>query len=102
MINTISSVKAGPLLSQPPLPAKIKDDASDRTSFGDMLKSFVGDVNHLQNTSGDAVQKMLAGEIKDVHQVMLAVGEAKVALNLLIEIRKKVMEAYKEIINIRV
>jgi len=80
---------------------KIGNEKGDKTSFSEMLKGFVGDVNHMQNKSGHAIQKMIAGEVKDPHQVMLAVGEAKMALNLLIEVRNKTMEAYREIINIR-
>jgi flagellar hook-basal body complex protein FliE len=44
---------------------------------------------------------MASGEIKDVHQVMLAVGEAKVAFNLMLEIRNKTLDAYNEIMRMR-
>jgi flagellar hook-basal body complex protein FliE len=69
--------------------------------FGEMLQSFVTDVNKLQNTANNSIQKMVSGEIKDVHQVMLAAGEAKVAFNMMLEIRNKTMEAYKELIQMR-
>ena len=92
----------GPMPAEPNFKGKIGiDGENQKTSFGDMFKSFVSDVNHLQNQAGESIQKMVAGEIKDPHQVMLAVGEAKMALNLLIEIRNKVMEGYNEIIHLR-
>ena len=90
----------GPHIGPAPF-GKVKTDPG-RVDFGSMLKGFVGDVNHLQNVASSAQQKFLAGEIRDVHQVMLAAGEAKMALNLLIEVRNKVMEAYTEIMNVRV
>lgn len=94
----------GPLVKPTPHQSsyKIGNDEGDKTAFGDMLKGFVGDVNHMQNKSGQAIQKMIAGEIKDPHQVMLAVGEAKMALNLLIEVRNKTLDAYQEVINMRI
>ena len=69
--------------------------------FDDMLKGFVTDVNKMQHTANEPIQKMVAGEIKDVHQVMLAVGEAKVAFNMMLEIRNKTMEAFKEMMRMR-
>ena len=94
----------GPIITPSPHQAKYKIgiEEGDKTSFSDMLKNFLGDVNHMQNKSGQAIQKMIAGEIKDPHQVMLAVGEAKMALNLLIEVRNKTIEAYQEIIHMRI
>ncbi|MFC1585499.1 flagellar hook-basal body complex protein FliE [Fibrobacterota bacterium] len=103
MSNTIGSEQiTGPVISPPQFNRKVQVSPEDRTSFGDMFKSFLNDVNHMQNKAGDSIQKMLAGEIKDPHQVMLAVGEAKMALNLLLEIRNKVMEGYQEIMHLRV
>jgi flagellar hook-basal body complex protein FliE len=78
-------------------PARVQDPSS----FGDMFSSFLKDVNTMQNRADTSIQKMVTGEIKDVHQVMLAVGEAKVAFNLLLEIRNKTMEAYQEVMRMR-
>jgi flagellar hook-basal body complex protein FliE len=44
---------------------------------------------------------MAAGEITDVHQVMSSVQEANVAFNMMMEIRNKVMDAYTEILRMR-
>jgi flagellar hook-basal body complex protein FliE len=72
-----------------------------QASFQDMFNGFLKDVNEMQNQADQSVQKMMSGEIKDVHQVMLAVGEAKVAFNLLLEIRNKTMDAYQEILRMK-
>jgi flagellar hook-basal body complex protein FliE len=101
-IGSIGTGRGEGPLAEKPFQKPVKAGGPDKTSFSDMFKSFLKDVNHMQNHAGDSIQKMIAGEITDPHQVMLAVGEAKMALNLLIEIRNKVMEAYREIIQIRV
>lgn len=75
---------------------KIQEEGGE--SFGQMLKSFVQDVNALQHSSGDMEKKFLTGEVTDVHQVMLAAEEASVAFELLMEIRNKLLESFKEII----
>lgn len=70
-------------------------------NFQDMFNGFLKDVNEMQLKADESIQKMVSGEVKDVHQVMLAVGEAKVAFNLLLEIRNKTMEAYQEVLRMR-
>jgi flagellar hook-basal body complex protein FliE len=70
-------------------------------SFKDTLGSFLQDVNGLQNKADESIQKMAAGEINDVHQVMESVEEANVAFNMMMEIRNKVMDAYQEVMRIR-
>ncbi|GHV12350.1 flagellar hook-basal body complex protein FliE [Fibrobacterales bacterium] len=74
---------------------------ADAPKFDEMLNGFLKDVNHMQNYADESIQKMVAGEVKDVHQVMLAVGEAKVAFNLMLEIRNKTMDAYNELMRMR-
>jgi flagellar hook-basal body complex protein FliE len=73
----------------------------DGASFQDMFNGFMKDVNDMQLKADQSIQKMVSGEVKDVHQVMLAVGEAKTAFNLLLEIRNKTLEAYQEIMRMR-
>ena len=70
----------------------------DGESFGNLLKSLVQDVNGLQKDAAGIEKKFLAGEVTDVHQVMLASEEASVAFELFLEIRNKLIESYKEII----
>ena len=80
---------------QPPVKPK------EGKAFNDMFNGFLKDVNEMQLKADQSIQKMVSGEVKDVHQVMLAVGEAKVAFNLLLEIRNKTMEAYQEVLRMR-
>jgi flagellar hook-basal body complex protein FliE len=87
---TESSTKAAPSATSATTP-----------KFDDMLKGFLKDVNQMQNTADQSIQKMVSGQVKDVHQVMLAVEEAKVAFNMMLEIRNKTMDAYNNLINMR-
>jgi flagellar hook-basal body complex protein FliE len=70
-------------------------------SFKDTLKNFLSDVNSMQQKADQSIEKMAAGEITDVHQVMSTVEEANTAFNMMMEIRNKVMDAYQEIMRIR-
>lgn len=70
-------------------------------SFKDTMQNFLKDVNSMQAKAGESIEKMAAGEITDVHQVMSTVQEANVAFNMMMEIRNKVMDAYQEVMRIR-
>lgn len=71
---------------------------SGSPEFGKILAGYIDDVSKLQHGAGESLQKLATGEIKDVHQVMVAMNEAGVAFKLMMEIRNKLVQAYKEII----
>ena len=71
-------------------------------SFGSTLKQFVEDVNSLQNEMDTKIEKLATGEIKDVHEVMIAVEEANTAMEFMLEIRNKIVEAYQEVMRMPV
>jgi flagellar hook-basal body complex protein FliE len=70
-------------------------------SFKDTLSNFMSDVNEMQKKADQSIEKMVSGEITDVHQVMTSVEEANTAFNMMMELRNKVMDAYQEIMRIR-
>lgn len=71
-------------------------------SFQSVLKEFIKDVNELQNQAGEAIEKAVTGEINDIHDVMIAVEKAKTSFELLMEVRNKMLEAYKELMRLQV
>jgi flagellar hook-basal body complex protein FliE len=64
-------------------------------SFGDTLKQFVNGVSEQQDASSELRDKFLRGEGVELHQVMAAGEEAGIALEMMVELRNKVTEAYK-------
>ncbi len=73
-----------------------------KPSFGDLVKDFAADVNNMQFQAGHAIDMLVTGEAADVHQVMVAVEQAGVALDLMLEIRNRVLEGYQELIRMQV
>ncbi len=71
-------------------------------SFGNLLQSFINDVDGLQENADQMVQKFALGEVQDVHQVVVAAEEANIAFQLLLEIRNKLVEAYHELMRMGV
>ncbi len=71
-------------------------------NFKETLSRFVSSVNDLQSKASDAQASFLKGDITDVHQVMIAVEEASVAFELLMEIRNKLLDSYQQIVRMSV
>lgn len=84
-----------PTLPNSPTP-KLSEGESE--GFGDMLKSAIEGVNNLQQESGVAQDKFVRGEAAELHQVMIAAEKAGISFDLLLEIRKRLVDAYQDII----
>ncbi|MEW6661719.1 MAG: flagellar hook-basal body complex protein FliE [Bacillota bacterium] len=74
-----------------------KADLAPAGSFGDLLKQKLAEVNSLQLKADELTRQMLAGQPVDLHQVMIAAEQASLALQLTVQIRNKVIEAYQEV-----
>ncbi|MBU3126649.1 flagellar hook-basal body complex protein FliE [Clostridium tagluense] len=66
------------------------------TDFLDTLKEKLNEVNDKQIESDNLTQKFIKGEEEDVHKVMLSTEEAKLSLELAVQIRNKLVDAYQE------
>ncbi|MDD4156942.1 MAG: flagellar hook-basal body complex protein FliE [Candidatus Cloacimonetes bacterium] len=77
-------------------PQQNKENKSG-VSFNETLKSYIDDANDLQLKADKDIQKMIAGEEIDAHEVMTAVEKANMSFEMVMEIRNKMLEAYREI-----
>lgn len=66
-------------------------------SFGDILKESIDDANKIQKTSEKASVDIATGEVKDLHQAVIAIDKAALNMKLVLEIRNKALKAYNEI-----
>ena len=69
-------------------------------SFGDVFKKVVGDTGQMQTDAQDLIGAFLRGEPVELHQVMAASEEASISLQLLVELRNKMTDAYRTIMNL--
>lgn len=67
------------------------------TSFENYLAQALEPVNNLQLQAADLDSKLAAGKLEYVHQAMVTAEKASLALDLTIQVRNKVIEAYSEI-----
>jgi flagellar hook-basal body complex protein FliE len=76
-------------------------ERADGPDFGDVFKRVVGDASALQDDARDLIAAFLRGEPVELHQVMAASEEASISLELLVEIRNKLTDAYRTVMNMQ-
>ena len=75
----------------------LKPAASGAGDFGQLVGRMLQDVNQSQNQAADAVAQLAAGKTDNVHQVMIALGKAEVSFNYMLEVRNRLLDAYKQV-----
>ncbi len=71
-------------------------------SFTEMLATSITEVNQLQHQANSAVEKLVSGKTKNIHETMLAVERAEIAFKTMNQVRQKVVDAYKEVMRMQV
>jgi flagellar hook-basal body complex protein FliE len=64
---------------------------------GKATGSFLDAVNDLQTQAGALQQSLYSDNPTELHRVMIAAQEAGTAMELLVEIRNKLVDAYQEL-----
>ncbi len=72
------------------------------SSFVDTLGTLVRDVNQSQLQSRDAVNGLMSGQNVPLHQAMIAMEEASVSFQLMVEVRNKLLDSYQELMRMQV
>ncbi len=67
------------------------------SAFAQQLKSALNEVNEIQQEKEVAVADLATGQVKDLHQAAIAIGKAELNMKLMLEIRNKALNAYKEL-----
>ena len=74
----------------------VEESNSNSLSFFDTLKEKLDEVNEKQIAADVATEAFSSDDI-DIHELMLITEEAKMSLQLAVQVRNKLVEAYQEI-----
>ncbi len=74
----------------------------DGATFKDTLTDYLGEVNALQDRADMAVRDLAVGRAENVHDVIVAISEADLSFRLMMQMRNKLVEAYREIMRLQV
>ena len=85
----------GNLVTNSIQPQKAKQTGGE--NFSSTLTDLIKDVNQDQITSNNMIEKFVSGDGVQLHEVMIAGEKAKTSLELLLEIRNKTVDMFKEL-----
>jgi len=74
---------------------------ADGAAFRDFLLNNLEKVNQMQSEADTAVNDLVTGNETDITKVMSAVEKADVAFQTLMAVRGKLVDSYKEIMQMR-
>lgn len=78
-------------------------ETTGQSDFGDLLKRSIDAVNATQQTAGELRTAFEQGaEGLDLAQVMIAVQKSSVSFEAMVAVRNKLVEAYKDVMNMPV
>lgn len=86
-----------PLPAETPAPVQ---PASD--SFSGILGRMVAEVNARQQVAADTVSALQSGQNVPLHQAVIAMEEAGVSFQLMVEVRNKLLDAYQELMRMQI
>ena len=79
-----------------------KSGSVEGAGFENVLKQMLGNVNSSINNAENIAGSLALGESVELHQVMLAAEQANLSLQLTVQIRNKILEAYQEVMRMQV
>lgn len=101
--NTIQSI-AGQLPNQsriqdnqPQVKSQGQTQDVEEPGFAEVITDFLNSVNEKQSTAVTKTNEIISGESQDLIGAMSSVEESRLSFQLLLEIRNKLLESYKEI-----
>ena len=78
------------------------DKNQKKINFGEILNEALNKVNDDQNFADEMDRMLATGEVDNVHEVTIAAQKAQLTLNLAVEIKSQLMDAYKEIMRLQI
>jgi flagellar hook-basal body complex protein FliE len=67
------------------------------SGFMDTLQHAISKANDIQLEASQATEALMTGQTQNVHQTMVALQEADVSFQLMMQIRNKLVSAYEDI-----
>ena len=78
-------------------------EEASRTDFGELLQKSISAVNETQQTAGELRTAFESGdEGIDLAQVMIAAQKSSVSFEAMVQVRNKLVEAYKSVMSMPV
>lgn len=79
-----------------------KQVKNDIPGFSEYLKKALNETSQLENNQYKLENDFIEGKLENIHQLTIATQKAEIAIQTVVEVRNKVMDAYREIMRMQV
>jgi flagellar hook-basal body complex protein FliE len=79
-----------------------RQGSTGEASFGDMLKQSMNEVHRLQTEANQAITDLSTGQAQNLHSTLVALEKADISFRLMMQVRNKILEAYREVMRMQV
>jgi flagellar hook-basal body complex protein FliE len=76
-------------------------DAQGNVAFGDLLKQALQEVNQVSAQADTEARNLMTGEGADMHSAMLAVQKADLSFQMMMAVRSKLIDAYRQVMGMQ-
>lgn len=77
------------------------EKANATSDFSTWMDGYVGSLNQKLIEADQLTNRLVAGDIDNLHQIMIGLEESKLAFQLAVQVRNRVLDAYQEISRIQ-
>ncbi len=98
MINGVQPINPNVIVNK----ASSIQDKDNASSFSNVFSEAIKNVETELKQAQDLSNQLVNGEVQDLHQVMIQMEKANLGLQLTVQVRNKVVEAYQEIMRMQV
>ena len=88
-----SAASPAPVVAAGPSPA---------AGFADLFTRGLGEVNGQLVASQSELQGLAVGDAQNLHQLMIRLEETRLAFQLMVQVRNRLLEAYQEVMRMQV
>ncbi|HAA90235.1 MAG: Flagellar hook-basal body complex protein FliE [Thermoanaerobacterales bacterium 50_218] len=81
---------------------EVEDNKREDASFGDIFWKFWQEVDALQKEAERKSLEVAIGNAESIHEVVIAIEKATLALQLLTQFQNKLVDAYHEIMRMTI
>ena len=97
----IDDISPGSSVATLPLAKPAGQQANSQAGFGDALRQLVGSVESSSAEANTAIGNMLDGS-GDVHEAVIALQRADTMLQMTVQVRNKLVQAYQDVMRMPV
>ncbi len=101
-IEALGGIKGTIGIPETILNPQVQQPAAEKAGFNELLNVAIKQLNETQVNADSAIAQLAAGQNIELHNVVLAAQKASLTMQLALQVKNKITEAYQEIMRMQI